>query len=304
LNGDGNKDLILSDGDLVCHVNPWPWTPGYGRVRLYNGGSGNTLTSAGFLKDINGNNIDIGDCSTPLLTDWNSDGLIDLVLGSYGPKDASGIISNQWRIYINTGTTTSYAFNSYSIISTTQGVPIEAQSMVIRDLDRDGLKDIIYKASSLQPFSWYKNTGSSSSPAYTNSANLVLPTGVTGFIEYFELADVNSDNFLDLVYVDVYYPKVCLGKPFDITPISQIKTESKKADHSWKISVSRQNLIIKSAAVYADGFNVQIFDCRGRSIETCTERGNLASIKLSASGWYAVVITSKGISEKYSVFVN
>lgn len=274
----------------MCHVDPWPWTPGYGRVYFYRGGAGGTLTEAGFLKDAQGAVIDIGDCSTPVLTDWNSDGLLDLVLGTYGPHDASNALFYEWRLYLNTGTKTAYKFASHSTITDSKGAAILASSLVIRDIDRDGRKDIIYTYKTTTRLAWYRNVGTSSVPKFDASENITLPAAAAPYTSFFDAADITGDGVLDLIYVNMYYAYYCKGVAFTNTAA----TKQTGVSRLWSMRTQGRQCFMRFGSGGFDGTMVRWYDCRGKTVAVrCVKNGSL-SVVLPAAGLYTVIIDNDG----------
>lgn len=301
LNGDGYQDLIVSDADLVCKKNPWPWTPGYGRVYYYKGGPGNTLSDAGFLKDSKGNIIDIGDCSIPIMTDWNGDGLFDLLLGTYGPKDSTNALSDEWRVYINTGNISTYEFKNYSTLRNQTGNPILASTLVIRDLDFDGKNDLIFSLNNGTRFGWYQNKGTKTNPVYDTFKELTVPAGLfSGSFNFYDLADINGDDVLDIIVVDTYYPRVCYGIA---QSSSYIKYNSDvKRDMKIKNCGKQLELILPIGYKSAD---VKIYNSQGRVVYSKMEQSGILSWYPSFHGVFITRITVNGITQsgKFSYWI-
>lgn len=265
----------------------------------YKGGPDGSLTSMGFLKDTSGSIIDIGDCSTPIIVDWNSDGLLDLILGTYGPKDESNEPSYEWRIYLNHGTKSEYQFSSFSTLSTEDGNPILATSLVVRDADGDGKKDIIFSYEREVIFGWYKNRGSDKAPQFESYEHIELPEGAPHTLTFFELQDVTGDSVLDLLYVDFYYPEMSKGiKTTGIKSQEYIKSNSQ-----FDVSQRGRELVISLQSVCEGGGTVALYDTRGRSVRTYSNLQKSLRIKDLSSGVYIVKVTIDKITTARSVHV-
>ncbi|MEP7167741.1 MAG: T9SS type A sorting domain-containing protein [Bacteroidota bacterium] len=90
LDNDGDKDMIVGSSTL-----------GYGYLYYYENVGGNYILTIIHIPASNGNPINVGAFSTPVLVDLNRDGKLDLVIGEK--------IGNL-NYYENTGTVTNFAF--------------------------------------------------------------------------------------------------------------------------------------------------------------------------------------------------
>lgn len=148
-----------------------------------------------FLKDNNGAKIDFNKYSMPLITDWNNDGLLDLILGR--------IDGGEWRIYLNSGTPTDYTFTGYTVLKTNGDIKISNYSIKFVDFDKDGKKDLICPSENITP------------------GDIITLSSV-------EVADQNGDGFGDLIFCCGNQMMCTLIKPFIVSVAdNEIKVTSK-----------------------------------------------------------------------------
>lgn len=256
----------------------------------FKGGANGNYTKVGFLRDKNGERIDIGDCSIPIITDWNSDGLFDLVLGTYGPYDETNALSYEWQIYLNSGTKNVYEFLEYTTLMDDNNQPILATTLLIRDINNDGKNDIVFSLNNDVLFGWYKNIGTKEVPIFSDYEELDVPNGIGLNFDFYELADINNDNVLDLIYVNMYYPYYCLGKKE--TSINNSIDLSKNP--KWEI----RNVIGKHAVnlmlTNYQGASLVIYDIREKEVKKLMVKSESMIITSLASGNYYVALKYKG----------
>ncbi len=165
-----------------------------GHVTFFAGNSDGTLktgeriaASAGVIKTSN---------SSPVITDWNEDGLFDLLLGSESASE--GI-----RVYLNNGSKTAFKFTNYTKLQANgSDIGLGRCQIEVVDLNGDGKKDLI--AGHIGgDFKYYKNIGTNSSPAFNNPTLLEKTDGSpikAGLDTRGTLVDWNEDGVLDLVW--------------------------------------------------------------------------------------------------------
>ena len=184
-NGDGNNDFLV--GERAGYIN------------YYERNTDGTL-KAGIQIKANGSVIDLGDNSAPVVVDWNEDGLMDILTGD----DTNFEI----RLYLNSGTVSSYVFSSFSVIKAA-GQNISFMRLVpqVVDLDGDGKKDLIVGNGLVQNsrLYFYKNIGTNDSPEFGQPDELKK---VDNFIidpfwdVKFCIGDYNMDGQWDILLSD------------------------------------------------------------------------------------------------------
>jgi hypothetical protein len=165
-NGRGHRDLLVGQGDGTVRV--FSNIAGPNDPPTFDGGS--YVTVAG------GVNLNVGYRATPSLVDWNSDGLLDLVVGAYD----GGI-----HLFLNRASDP----NMPPIFSTSTTAGLFAQenggnlllqnlrsSPVVMDLDGDGKKDIL-TGDTQGLLLLYKNVGTDAAPLFSGFS-LVSSMGV------------------------------------------------------------------------------------------------------------------------------
>lgn len=198
-NEDGLKDLIVGEND--------------GKVRYYRniGTIGNPLlTFQGYLQCA-GQAIDCGDYSFPYVNDWNEDGMKDLLVG-----DSDGLV----YLFINVGTNAAPVFQTQQNVYYAGGGLIDfdyRSGPVVKDIDNDGLKDLISGAMDGYVY-WCKNNGTNANPQLAMRAQLLMgsvPISTMG-TSRIDVFDWNQDGDLDLL-VGNYDSRVQLYLQTDIT---------------------------------------------------------------------------------------
>jgi hypothetical protein len=164
---DGRKDLLIgqSDGAVKIYMNVGP-----NDVPTFDGGT-KIKVGSGTVWD-----LDVGNRATPMLMDWNNDGMLDLVVGA---------LDGAIHVYTNCGCGGSVPPQFYD---SPQGgqlvqegtrdliVPGFRSSPVVMDLDRDGKKDLLTgNTDGLMLF--YQNVGLDALPVFSGYS-LVTSTGV------------------------------------------------------------------------------------------------------------------------------
>ena len=149
--------------------------------------------------------IDIGSRSTPEFVDIDGDGDLDLFVGAN-----HGVI----LYYKNTGSATSPTFTAQSVANNPLGnVQIESRTRIsFGDIDGDGDFDAIL-GNSKGVLRYYKNTGSASSPSFTEQigtnnifSDFVINTGnVSEYNIHPVLVDFDNDGDLDVMMASEQY---------------------------------------------------------------------------------------------------
>ena len=95
LNGDGTKDIVVGER--------------YGPVWFFSRNEDGTLNNEGILPNVDMHHKNPAPCAT----DWNGDGLIDLLMGEESTNPEGAPVS----VYINNGTKTNPSFKTISSYS-------------------------------------------------------------------------------------------------------------------------------------------------------------------------------------------
>ncbi len=199
VDGDGDQDLIAgkNNGTFSFFRNTGTATnPVFAEV-------------TGGESPVNG--LDAGYYSTPALVDLDGDGKLDLVSGTLGDI----------RFFRNTGTLTSPSFSELTGSSN----PFNGIGggnffgVTLGDVDGDGDFDMV-QGSLSGAFRFFENTGSATSPAFTEKTGSTNPlNGITigGFLKP-TLGDVDGDGDLDLFGSTGYQTSFVLNAGTASTP--------------------------------------------------------------------------------------
>jgi len=158
--GDGRKDLLLglADGRLRVYLNVQT-----DAEPAFSAGPYVQVGRPGEKAE-----IDVGSRATPDVTDWNGDGLADLLVGG---------LDGRLRVYVNEGTAGAPDFREERTV-VQQGadllVPGGRSSPSLADMDGDGLKDLVTGNTDGQLIV-YLNTGSDVAPSF--AAGQLLEAG-------------------------------------------------------------------------------------------------------------------------------
>lgn len=180
-NNDGKKDLIVGERN--------------GTIRIYlntNTDENPLFSGYTFLK-IGAANYDCGLNSHPFVTDWNNDGLFDLVVGEdYGKV----------HLLLNIGTPGNPTFETPTWLqdgASNLTTGNEASPAVV-DWDRDGKKDLLCGNYNGNVYFW-KNVGTDENPQFNGKVYLKAD-GVNLDVVYYariDVADWNNDGVMDLL---------------------------------------------------------------------------------------------------------
>ncbi len=193
VDNDGKKDLVASPNSIAGSEN-------YASVWYYK----NTSTTStvnfqfqqkNFLQD---QMIELGEGSYPALFDYDSDGLLDLLIGNAGYYTGNTNIS-KIALYKNTGTA---AVPSFSLITRDYQAltqySISAMYPTFGDLDGDGDKDLLigdYNGT----LNFFENTASPGAPAVFGNYQANYSSIDVGNNATPQLVDVDKNGTLDLV---------------------------------------------------------------------------------------------------------
>ncbi|MGC9366922.1 MAG: FG-GAP-like repeat-containing protein [bacterium] len=247
-NDDGYEDLIVGDRN--------------GYVNYFSRLSDGSLTAQPDIT-ANGSTIDVGTNSAPFIVDWNNDGLLDLVIGS----ESTGI---PLRLYLNSGSASSYNFTTYENILC-GGSPINWSRCCphVCDLNQDGKKDVIC-GEDYGHIYYYENVGSDSSPLFSqalmlesNGSAIAWPSGQTDTRVWID--DWNEDGCPDMLLGNyIQYVYLYLGNPLGIAeqPVNLVNP------CQIEINQIHQNNLIKINFSLAESqsIDINLFNLSGQKV--------------------------------------
>ncbi len=174
IDNDGDLDLIVGKSES-------------GEIRIFtNSGSD---TSAIFLSSNALTLDDVGLYAYPVFTDLDNDGDLDIVSG----KDGYGIV-----YYRNTGTASAPVWSGYGGLFPSIGTTTYFNSPAMVDINNDGKIDLIY-GNHDGPLKYFKNTGSSTSPKWSENTSLFGGTIDIGAASTPFFVDKDRDGDLDMI---------------------------------------------------------------------------------------------------------
>lgn len=151
--GDGRLDIIVGDREGNVH---------FFRRLSY----GDIYLEEQDLVKVQGKPIDVGYNSAPCVTDWNADGLPDMVVGNLSPLPA-GVY-----LFINSGSPFSPDYLSTDTVFFQGGViELAAAYPDMHDMDLDGLPDLLV-GSSNGTVACYLNSGTPEQPLFETMEHL------------------------------------------------------------------------------------------------------------------------------------
>jgi hypothetical protein len=185
MNGDGRADLIVGDRE--------------GYVNYYTRNADGTLHAQPDMI-AGGSTIVANYNSSPVIVDWNGDGLLDMVLGSQGTYPNGDPL----RLYLNSGTAGSYLFASYSTIFCADTDILHYRCMpTVADLNLDGKKDLLLGEDNAYLY-YLENDGTNNAPHFSTSVQIQTVSGPLH--EYYGLRlcvnNWNESGYPDLITSD------------------------------------------------------------------------------------------------------
>ncbi len=281
-NGDGFDDIIV--GDREGFITFFERT-----------GSGiDDLSSQGHLS-ASGTVIDVGANSSPIVVDWNNDGLLDLLIGN--EASTQGI-----RLYLNSGTTTNPILTSWSYIQS-EGSNINRYRCCpqVYDMNGDGKKDLIMGEDDGQIY-YYENTGTDAAPVFSgyeaiqnNGSPLSLYYGTRLWVN-----DWDENGLPDLIVSDFDgFVNVFLANPVGVAEFSSslIQTDFFVTP---AMNPAQGNLNVNVHVSQVGNVDLRVYDSAGRLVSAKNLSGlsngaNVVTIDAGsiATGVYTVVVTSE-----------
>jgi len=203
LNNDGKKDMLVSPFSTVTAL-----TENKQSVWYYENTGTNTAPVFNFIEPdfLQSEMIETGSGCYPVIYDYNSDGLKDIMLGNYGYLDSSyyefgylkSVFRSQIAVLENTGTITNpvfkitdYDFAGLSQLNLINLVP------TFGDLDDDGDIDMICGQSNGTLIYFENTAGEGNLPVYASPVFNYQSVDVGDF-SFPQLFDLNNDSLLDL----------------------------------------------------------------------------------------------------------
>lgn len=191
MDGDGDDDLIIG--------TRWGYIAYFERL------SDGTLAAPDTIFDLAS-----GDNSQPLVTDWDNDGDLDLLVTGHGTPDLP------IYLFISNGNLAESVKGSSpdTVKSPEMGDKDKYPTIAMADLDGDGLNDLVYAISCYDiniknPYlkiRWYKNRGNLEEPDFSDFEYLsfdgidsVDDDSETFKVPYITATDFNGDNIPDIL---------------------------------------------------------------------------------------------------------
>lgn len=193
VNNDGKRDLLVSPNVSNSGENTKS-------VWYYKNVGSDAIPNFKKINEnfLQGSMIDVGEGNYPILEDLNNDGLLDLLISSYGYYSIGGNILSKISFYKNIGTQNQAKFefvtDDYQNFST---LNMKGLYPSFGDLDGDGDKDLIF-GNDDGKLIYFRNEGSNNSPSFILIDSFYQGIDVGNFATP-QLYDVNNDLLLDLV---------------------------------------------------------------------------------------------------------
>jgi hypothetical protein len=294
-NEDGTADLITGSRD--------------GRVMYFQGSPSEAAPVLSFIGYISssGSEIFVGANSAPFVTDWNGDGLHDLLMGAENKE--MGSVPKSTRIYINNGSTGNPLFTGYSQLYCS-GSPIIPHRCVpwVTDLSGDGKKDLIWGVME-GCFLYFENTGTNDNPVFSLEDTLRYSNGSVieeGTDSRPVITDWNDDGVLDLItgYADGTV-MLHLGQQ---TGLEEGFCPVPPRDQVTVLNPVRGSIRVFLDLAEPDEVAVSVYDTAGRVVGTGSQAALpagshqlLLDVSAFPSGVYAVRVLVSGFTTTHPV---
>ena len=197
---------VTNDGvkDLIVTTNSENNSENFESCWLYENTGQNTSPDFNFIqKDfLQENMIELGTSAFPTFYDYNTDGLLDLVIGNYGYHNPNNDPASSLALFENIGNDSIPKYNlinrdwlglSTTNLNTTLNIPALNLSPTFSDLDGDGNKDLIVGDADGKVH-FFTNNGGNFQITNPNYQNIDV-----GQFAQPQIIDVNRDGLNDLI---------------------------------------------------------------------------------------------------------
>lgn len=239
-NNDNITDLIVGERD--------------GYVNFFQRNSDGILLEKVRLQ-ANDTDIKVTNNSSPVITDWNSDGLLDLLVDS--DEQADGV-----RLYLNSGTVDEYKFTDFSKLKYgSVEIAFKRSQIRVYDLNNDGKKDLLLGTglTAQTRIYYFENSGTAENPILKFPTQLKTETGnpiYPPFTQYdiaFDINDWNGDGSPDIVMGD--YDALAIHLFLSDPPVSSdfnlAQNTSKNSIYIKEFTSNNISLNIKNSGKYS-----------------------------------------------------
>lgn len=264
------------------------------------------LHNEGFIQ-ANGKELNMYYFSFPAISDWNDDGLLDIIISGNGPSKQQC----NFPIYVNEGSKTEYKFGTplVNIEEGGFGLPFMEPRVApqIVDLDGDGKKDLVIglNGGSFAGMDFYRNIGTKSNPVLDTPVAIFDTTGsgdwapnAPGGKDQAEchpaFADWNGDGTLDiLIGGESGWNNLHIS--YGIQSTSTSTSALLTTQNSFELRYSKKDVILKNNS--NERFSYAIYSANGTLIVSSpsVDIGNSVVLNREfAQGVYVVSVTLQG----------
>lgn len=268
MNNDGNKDLLFGD------------RAGY--VQYYSRSASGSLNYEGKIQAGGASmSLDL-QAASPCITDWNEDGLLDIIVGAGIWKTKIPL-----RLYLNKGTKESYLYDDYEFLFYgSDTISATYPQIEVVDLDGDGVKDLLLQdcfydswlGGDTTNLFFFKNEGSNNNPIFSKRDTVKYnETPIKSKLAKLDAKDLNSDGAVDMVVtgtgrdVTIYYNDAKVSKQHSIF----------QKPNDVQVAINGNEIIIKDN----DILKWKLYDLSGRVLNSGNfkDSENNRKIKISKS---------------------